>query len=234
MEEEPKEAPTGLRHRRDRLACAAMGPALFRGSPAHAAPPEPSKLSAAELGHVTDELLSYLAPLEDAVRELAHTWRPDDPRYRADVYRQIMMNLSYAYFVYFHADPQHPDWLPFENPVFAQQPNPDTIYLVAPMRGDLTYRVSGNRGTCHALLFTTQHGLTGDLPNFHDYKSDKSINAKDLKIDPDGEMEIIFSAKRPEGYTGNWAPLQPDTNGLMLRFVSQDWARERDPQMAIE
>ena len=61
---------------------------------------------------IAPTILTYLSGLEDAVAELANTWRPEDPGYRADVYRQIMMNLSYAYFVYFHADAEHPDWAP--------------------------------------------------------------------------------------------------------------------------
>ena len=40
------------------------------------------------------------------------------------------------------ADAEHPDWAPLWNPVYLQQPNPDTIYLYAPLRGDLTYRVT--------------------------------------------------------------------------------------------
>ena len=50
------------------------------------------------------ELLSLLADLEGAVGEMANTWRPDDPLYRADIYRQTMTSLSYSYFMYFHAD----------------------------------------------------------------------------------------------------------------------------------
>ena len=103
-------------------------------------------------------ILEYLTGLEDAVRELANTWRPDDLQYRADVYRQIMMNLSYAYFAYFHADPEHPDWAPLWNPVYTLQPNPDDIYLYCPIRGDLTYRVAGNRGTVKLLTINTQRG----------------------------------------------------------------------------
>jgi hypothetical protein len=103
----------------------------------------------------------YLKDLEVTVDQLADTWRPDDPQYRADVYRQTMMNLSYAYFAYFHADAEHPDWAPLWNPVYTDQPNPDDIYLYAPIRGDLTYRVSGSRGTCALLTFNTQKGWVG-------------------------------------------------------------------------
>ena len=41
-----------------------------------------------------------------------------------------------------------------------------------------------------------------------------TFDAKDLKIGPNGELEIIFSAKRPAGYTGNWAPITPRTSPL--------------------
>ena len=80
---------------------------------------------------ISPTILPYLSGLEDAVGELANTWRPDDPAYRADVYRQIMMNLSYAYFVYFHADAEHPDWAPLWNPVYLLSPTRTTSTFTA-------------------------------------------------------------------------------------------------------
>jgi hypothetical protein len=72
------------------------------------------------------------------------------------------------------------------------------------------------------------------LGDFHAYKDFNTIDARDLTIGPDGDLEIIFSAKRPAGYTGDWAPILPDTNSLMVRYVSQDWINERDPLLSIE
>ena len=46
--------------------------------------------------------------------------------------------------------------------------------------------------------------------------------------------EIIFSAERPAGYDGNWSPILPDTDTMMVRYVALDWAKERDPQISIE
>ena len=77
-------------------------------------------------------ILEHLTDLEKAVAELANTWRPDDPEYRADIYQQIMMNLSYSYFPYFYADAEHPDWSPLWNPAYRCQPNPDDIYSTRP------------------------------------------------------------------------------------------------------
>jgi hypothetical protein len=213
-------------------AAAGLGPSLAAGQALGA--PARGPAAAAPPGGIAPSILPYISDLDLAVQELAKTWKPDDPRYRADLYRQVMMNLSYAYFVMFHADPEHPDWTPFENPVFAQQPNPDTLYVTAPLRGDLTYRISGNRGTCFSVVFSTTAGVLGLVDNFGGITDRNTFDDKSLKIDPDGEFELILSAKRPDGYTGNWAPITPRTDNLMVRYVSQDWAKERDPQLSIE
>ena len=179
-------------------------------------------------------ILSYLADLEGAVANLKDTWHPDDPEYRADIYRQSMASLSYAYFMFFHADAEHPDWAPLWNPVFTLQPNPDDIYVQAPIRGDLTYRVSGNRGTCKILSFTTQAALSGTyddppVPNAHN-----EIDTNDLGIGLGENFEILFSAERPAGYAGHWAPIHPMAGGMFTRNRMYDWATETDPVLSIE
>ena len=143
------------------------------------------------------------------------------------------MNLAYSYFACFHADAEHPDWAPLWNPVFLQQPNPDTIYYYAPMRGDLTYRVSGNRGTCHSLAFSTQEGFTGFVGDCQDMKDVRTFDSKSLGIVPAADFEIIFSQKRLAGYTGLWAEITPATDTMMVRYVAQDWAGEIDPHLSI-
>ena len=179
-------------------------------------------------------LLELLTPLNDAIAELANTWHPEDPRYRADVYRQTMMSLSYSYFAYFHATPEHPDWAPLWNPVYTLQPNPDDIYLYAPLRGDLTYRVSGSRGTVKILSFTTQRHMSGMVDDIAQIGGHNEIDDAALAIGPDGNFEVIFSADRPAGHTGNWAPIHPEATGMMVRLRSYDWENEIDPVLAIE
>ncbi len=179
-------------------------------------------------------ILEHLTDLEKAVDEIANTWRPNDPQYRADIYRQIMMNLSYSYFAYFHADAEHPDWSPLWNPVYTHQPNPDDIYLYSPIRGDLKYLVKGNRGTVSRLIFSTQHGLSGLVNDLSDIYDNKLIDDRSIEIGPDGEFEILFSATRPEGHTGNWAEISPRADVMMIRYRMVDWVKERDPQLTIE
>lgn len=183
---------------------------------------------------IEPSILEYLEDLEGAVANLALTWRPDDPAYRADVYRQTMTSLSYAYFAYFHADAEHPDWAPLWNPVFTLQPNPDDIYLYSPIRGDLTYRVSGNRGTCKILSFTTQRAMSGMVDAMPQPSGHNEVDDVDLGLALGEDFEVIFSAERPAGYTGRWAPIDPQARGMMVRFRSYDWASEVDPVLSIE
>jgi hypothetical protein len=180
-------------------------------------------------------LLDYLAPLQDAVDEIGNTWRPDDPAYRADVYRQIMMQLSSGYFAFFHADAEHPDWAPLWNPVYTLQPNPDDIYLQAPIDPAYRYRVSGTRGTVKMLTFNTMMnsaGMPGELDMTGEQYSD--LDDRDLQIDAAGNFEILLSAERPHGHTGNWLQIKPKASMLMVRQRSYDWTGEVDPQMSIE
>ena len=183
---------------------------------------------------LSPSLLHHLGSLEDAVAQLADTWHPDDPHYRADVYRQIMTSLSYSYFAYFHADAEHPDWAPLWNPVYTLQPNPDDIYLQSPIRGDLTYRVSGNRGTCKILSFTTQRALSGTVDEMPRPNGHNEVDDTDLGIGLGEDFEVIFSAERPAGYTGKWARIDPQAGGMMVRFRSYDWENEIDPVLSIE
>ncbi|MCB2060300.1 MAG: hypothetical protein R3E09_14090 [Novosphingobium sp.] len=183
---------------------------------------------------IAPSLLTYLTDLEGAVANLAQTWRPDDPHYRADVYRQTMTSLSFSYFMYFHADAEHPDWAPLWNPVYTLQPNPDDIYMFSPIRGDLTYRVSGNRGTCKILSFTTQAVMSGTVDEMPANKAHNEYDDIDLELALGEDFEVIFSAERPAGYTGKWAKIDPGAGAMMLRFRSYDWANEVDPVLSIE
>ena len=179
-------------------------------------------------------LLEHLAGLEEAVAELANTWHPEDPRYRADIYRQTLMSLSYSYFAYFHATPEYPDWAPLWNPVYTLQPNPDDLYLYSPLRGDLRYRVSGNRGTVKILNFTTQRYMSGMVENISQIGCHNEIDDQDIRFQPNGDFELLFSAERPAGYAGNWAPMHPEATGMMVRLRSYDWENEIDPTLSIE
>jgi hypothetical protein len=179
-------------------------------------------------------ILPLLADLEGAMAELANSWSPDDPATQADMLRQTMTSLSYAAFMYLHADAENPDWAPLWNPVYTLQPNPDDIYVQSPIRGDLVYRVSGNRGTCRILSFTSQKALSGTVDVMPQPSGHHEIDTNDLGIALGEEFEIIFSAERPQRYTGHWAPIDPEARGLFTRYRMVDWENEVDPVLSIE
>jgi hypothetical protein len=185
--------------------------------------------------HIDAAILPHLADLEGAIQRLNETWRPDDPRYRADVFRQTMASLSFSYFVYFHATPEHPDWAPLWNPVYTLQPNPDDIYIYSPVRGDLIYKVSGNRGTVKILSFTTQNHLSGTVDDlWSKVGGHNDIDDADMVFEPNGDFEIIFSTERPAGWAGNWSPLAPTATAMMVRYRAYNWENEIDPVLSIE
>jgi hypothetical protein len=181
-----------------------------------------------ELKNWTD----YLDRMKGAGALIERSWRPDDEQYRADLYRQLMMNISYAYFQYFQSNEVNPDFMPLWNSVFMLQPNPDDVYLWAPLQGNLRYRVSGYRGTIHYISFLLGSEMIGmsDTPKGGKYQ----LNLDDSMVDENGKVDILFSCERPEGYTGTWQKIDPEIDYMILRQRSYDWGNEVDSRFAIE
>ena len=175
------------------------------------------------------DYVDLLKPAEDLA---GLTFDPRSEQLRAELYRQLLMNLSLGYFLYFQADADHPDWAPFLNSVYLLQPNPDDTYLLAPVRGDGTYRVTGNRGTIRVLTFSTGANMMGmaDAPG----RNFGYFDADELTLGPNGELDVIFSAERPAGYRGNWLPLHPEAEFIMVRNRAYAWGEEREAALAIE
>jgi hypothetical protein len=183
---------------------------------------------------VEPSIQAHLDILAGAAGEVARTWRPNDPEYHAGIYRQLMMSMSFGYFIYFHADAEHPDWAPLWNPVYTLQPNPDDIYLYSPLRGDLRYRISGSRGTIKMITFSIARGLVGTNDTMVTGVDYNDCDDSDLVIGADGNFELLLSTEQPAGHSGNWLYMAPGVDHIMIRYRSYDWANERDPQLTIE
>lgn len=182
------------------------------------------------MGAVDPDLFSVLSRQADGLAAL--TWDPDSPALRAELRQQLLMHLSLGYFLYFQADPDHPDWSPFLNSVFLLQPNPDDTYYLARIRGDGVYRIRGERGSVRLLTFTTGAGMMGLSPT--PGKGFGQYDADDLAINPDGTFEVVLSQERPRGYEGNWWKLEPAADYILARQRCYDWGAERDARLAIE
>src|ERR1700757_4567830 len=107
------------------------------------------------------EWSEYLKLLEPVAALPAQTWQPHSEQLRAEVYKQVLMDLALGYIMYFQADRDHPDFAPFLNSLFLLQPNPDDIYYYAPVDGRGSYRVGGDRGTVKLLTFTVGNNMIG-------------------------------------------------------------------------
>ena len=106
-------------------------------------------------------------------------------------------------------------------------PNADNLYIRARINGDGTYRLRGNMSTLYDFLISTHHG---------DMHMGKPVvflekTAQDFEIGPDGNFEIILSAQE---HPGNWMPLHPDTDFVMIREYLVDWDHDEPAQFVIE
>ena len=108
-------------------------------------------------------------------------------------------------------------------------PNPDGRYLLAMIRGDRTYRVTGTRGSTAYLGFQVLAG-TGLTPRrMAGYLSDT-----DLKLDS-GSFTIVFSATEPTDLgAAQWVPIPSDASSIVVREYIGDATAEEPATMAIE
>ena len=174
----------------------------------------------------------YVDLLKPGGELISETFEPGSEQLRAELYRQLVMNVALGYFLYFQSDADHPDWAPFLNSVFMLQPNPDDTYFNAYLNSAGTYRIVGERGTVRILSLSFGRGVMGtrDQPG----KSLGYLDADSLQIGTDGRFELLLSAQRPAGYTGNWIALPPEADYVLVRQRSYDWGVERDARLAIE
>ena len=178
------------------------------------------------------EWVDYVDMLKPAAELLARLPSPGSPETKARLWRQLAMNMSQGYFLHFQSTPEHPEFSPFENSVFLAQPNPDAVYYYAPVAGSGAYRVTGDRGNAPVVGFALGSRIIGMDPT--PGKGLGNFDIDDLKTDANGRFEVIFSTTRPAGHDGNWLPLHPDTDFILVRQFSYHWGEERDVRVAIE
>lgn len=112
------------------------------------------------------------------------------------------------------------------------QPNADTVYKGADIDARGTYRLRGRMGSVDIFKLGElgPDMVRTNKPSapraYHDFKT--------LTIDAKGRFDVILSAKKPEGYAGDWWQLDAGTERLLTRQMSSDWARQEDPTLSIE
>ncbi len=110
-------------------------------------------------------------------------------------------------------------------------PNPDGRYLLAMIRGDRTYRVTGTRGSTAYLGLQVLAG-TGLTPRrMAGYVSDT-----DLVLDS-GSFTLVFSAAEPSPAalgTAQWVPIPADASSIVVREYVGDPDTEQPATLHIE
>jgi len=110
-------------------------------------------------------------------------------------------------------------------------PNPDGRYLLAMIRGDRTYRVTGTRGSTAYLGFQVLAG-TGLTPRrMAGYLSDT-----DLKLSS-GAFALLLSAVEPAAHilgAAQWIPIPADASSIVVREYIGDADTEDPATMDIE
>ncbi|HVQ51335.1 MAG TPA: DUF1214 domain-containing protein [Mycobacterium sp.] len=110
-------------------------------------------------------------------------------------------------------------------------PNPDGRYLLAMIRGDRSYRVTGTRGSTAYLGFQVLAG-TGLTPRrMAGYVSDT-----DLKLDS-GSFALVFSATEPSAENlgdAQWVAIPADASSIVVREYVGDADTEESATMDID
>lgn len=106
--------------------------------------------------------------------------------------------------------------------------HPDNFYQNASISGEHEYRIRGNRGSVHYLGFFTQIGNYGQGRGM---PPSGYLEASSLKVDDDGNFEIVVSAEKKPG---NWLPMKKETGTLIVRQTFLDRETERLAELEIE
>ena len=159
-----------------------------------------------------------------------------DPQVRAEVGRLALSAVAAAAIDALAGDPDHPVFTPQLNDyITIGQPNADTNYRSARIAPGGVYRLRGRRGAMNQVRIAESGPPPkpgGATPDLGAPRPVHDLNA--LKVDAEGRYDVILSPSRPTGYAGDWWPLDPTTNMLLVRMVGADWGREVEPTLSID
>ena len=154
---------------------------------------------------------------------------PGDELTRAEGYRYLtrLLRLSLEKHLEF-GDPDYPQFysLSHETAKIGND-NPDNVYLNCAVDGGLDYLISGNRGSVDYLSIETKAGSfagAGDMaPTGH-------VEVNQLQVAANGDFELHVSGRQR---AGNWLPMLPGTDSILVRQTFRDRARERPAELRI-
>jgi len=195
------------------------------------------------LAELADPLATGPDALEACFRELvaalgrsagrvAAPGAPASPRDRAEGFRHLLRFLAAGHLLCVeHADPDYPEFARMVEPAWKWGLDmPDCLYLYAPVRGDASYRIHGRRGSANHFDVQVNwgHFAEGDLAAWGTLVS---ANGLELEDGPGGRFELRLGGERT---SGNWLPLAPNAEFVLVRQYFGDWDHEEPADLAIE
>lgn len=182
-----------------------------------------------------DEFIERLRTLPERMLAKLPEQRRSDPQVQQEVGRLALEALACSTIDALGSDTNHPVFLTQIGQVInVGQPNADTVYRMARISPGGVYRLRGLRGTLRMFDISQSPPAPGEPGYKPERGSRTSHNCNALRVDEHGRFDVILGSERPAGYAGDWWQLQPTTNKLLLRMVSSDWERERNPTISIE
>lgn len=141
---------------------------------------------------------------------------------RAKGFRLLARNIALGLqFQLENNDPDFPELLHYFDPLRKQGgDNTDALYVGAPINGEHTYRISGQRGTARYFAVTVlEDGATpwgGAVVG--------SLIDRDIAVSDDGSFEITLG---PEPHPGNWIKTSAGSWRVTVRQFFADWENEQ-------
>ncbi len=170
----------------------------------------------------------FCAALDQAGQVVLRETAPATPLDRAEGFRYLSRLLrEFVYAAVENADPDFPSFHELDLTKIGAD-NPDNVYLSAAIRGDRTYRISGQRGS---IAYFSIGSKANRYAKDGTMASTGELGDADLVVGPDDRVEIIASAA-PAGQ--NWLPLAADSTGLVVRQTYLDRGSEQAGQWQIE
>jgi hypothetical protein len=184
-----------------------------------------------------NELVDGMRDLPDRLLSKLPVSMQNNPQVRQEIGRFALAAFASQAIDTLGSDGDYPVFLAQIGQVLnVGQPNADTSYRIARLTPGGSYRLRGQRGSLRMANISQSGAMPyesgpkparpGAVRRMHD------INA--LQVDELGRFDVLLSPTRPADYEGDWWQLEPTTTRLLLRMVSADWSKERDPTISIE
>lgn len=109
--------------------------------------------------------------------------------------------------------------------------NPDFIYASIPIKGSLSYKLTGRLNDCYQFNIGAFHGRLGSAQGL---QSTGFLNQNDLVVDAQGLFTVIASAQAPQDQQAHWLPLCDMSNSLIIRQTLLNPCDETKADLNIE